>query len=263
MRKFTAALSATIVAALLAACGNPASRADLALDTEPLVLDNPPPLAAEYVTTVESRGDGKNHRDEYAGRDEQVWRVWRDDARVEVLQLDSNSGEAWLRSGASVSTNSGASQNEPLFFLRLFHTDRTTIEYTPAELGVLGMTNSWRRAQLLIDPAALQQLQAVARATWQGRRSVTYRGEIDGDRISIDWLVDDRLPARVQRHSGDTTTVITLHELHPLASAPWQRPPSADYRVIDYADLGDMERDPFVQRALSMIPGGEHHHHDH
>lgn len=243
MRPFFAALIAA-GCVLIAACSNPSGR--VALDAADLT--DPPPRAAEYITTLAQRG---------GQRDEQVWRVWRDNQRVEVAQLDSDSGEAWQRSGATTG------DRELLFFFRLFHADRTAIEYAPTELAALGMAGDWQRAQLLVSPQTLQQLRPVAGRTLHGRRAITYRGEIDGERIDIDWLVDDKLPARIQRRSGDRTTTITLRALHPLAAAPWQRPPSRNYRIIDYADLGDMERDPFVQRVLSMIPGGELHDHAH
>jgi hypothetical protein len=38
-------------------------------------------------------------------------------------------------------------------------------------------------------------------------------------------------------------------------------PDSTHYEIIDYADLGDRERDPFVQRVQSHLVGGDWHTH--
>ena len=41
--------------------------------------------------------------------------------------------------------------------------------------------------------------------------------------------------------------------------SPWEPPASADYDILDYADLGDHERDPFVMR-VQADEGGRHLH---
>jgi hypothetical protein len=52
-------------------------------------------------------------------------------------------------------------------------------------------------------------------------------------------------------------------EAHPLAVTPWQPTPSEGYGVLDFADLGDNERDPFVVRVQAHMGVGHGHGHDH
>jgi hypothetical protein len=46
-----------------------------------------------------------------------------------------------------------------------------------------------------------------------------------------------------------------------MRQSPWQPTDITQYRIIEYSDLGDMERDPFVMKVLNQIPGGHSHSH--
>ena len=109
-----------------------------------------------------------------------------------------------------------------LFLKRAFHEDRRGIEYT---------------------------------------RHRRYVGEFGGSRWDVTLHIEQRLPVRIERRRDGIIERTELVALHALAAAPWQPTPTDTYPFIDYADLGDMESDPFVQkvhRLLGHAPGHAH-----
>jgi hypothetical protein len=69
------------------------------------------------------------------------------------------------------------------------------------------------------------------------------------------------LPQSIERKRDQRVERIQLKEVHALAKAPWQPTPSRDYGMIDFADLGDHERDPFVIRLQAASHAGIAHQH--
>lgn len=206
-------------------------------------------VAASYVTTrtVDEGSHAHDHAHERAGEAE--WRFFREHDRIDVENLAARTGERWQRDGKTQ------------FFFKVFHADRKSFEYRTDDLIVINATLSWQQHALLIDPQVLQSL-SLREAGWRdGYPFRRYSGTVNGEKLDVVWRVDLNLPVVLERERGDVRERTLLKAVHPLAQAPWTRPDQSDYEVIDFADIGDRERDPFVQRVQAQLPGGDVHHH--
>jgi hypothetical protein len=107
------------------------------------------------------------------------------------------------------------------------------------------------------------QLKPVDERWIDGHPARVYRGTVDKQKVEIVWLVDINLPQSIVRHDLDGKLIeqTTLAELQPLTGSKWPCRCGDGYEIIDYADLGDRERDQFVMRVQSQLPGGDFHRH--
>lgn len=211
------------------------------------------PVAAEYVTTYRHAHDEKTHTTEKgkAETEESVvrWHFFREQKRIDIDNVASYTGEAWLRDGKLI------------LMRQFFHDDRKGVEYQNDDFTLLGMQPSWQRQALLVDPVELQQLRESGTEWRDGHPLRSYKGEIKGQSVEIDWRVDLNVPQRIARKKGDEQEITELQAVYPLAQSPWQYRKGDDYELINYADIGDMERDPFVIKVQSWLLGGDVHHH--
>lgn len=216
----------------------------------PLNLAMPlPEVAVEYRTTrtVQGGADAQGHEHPPAGR--VAWRFFREHDRIDIENLEARTGERWQRDGNTQ------------FFFKTFHADRRSVEYRTDDLKVINAALSWQQHAMLIDPAVLGAL-AEQDAGWRdGYPYRRYVGTVNGEKLDVVWRVDLNLPVVLEREGGDFRERTELKAAYTLASAPWSRPDQTDYDVIDFADLGDRERDPFVLRVQAQLPGGDLHHH--
>jgi hypothetical protein len=113
----------------------------------------------------------------------------------------------------------------------------------------------------LIDPQTLASLQETGSGWLAGHPARYYRGEVDGQQFTVQWLVDLNIPYSIERRHSDEKEVTQMQAVYLLAQSPWRYNNGEDYEIMDYTDLGDRERDPFVMRVHAQLPGGEMHHH--
>jgi hypothetical protein len=73
--------------------------------------------------------------------------------------------------------------------------------------------------------------------------------------------LDLMVPEKVIRTTGKEREQLTLVQAWPLTDAPWQPVATAGYRVLDFADLGDNERDPFVIHVQGQLGLANDHAH--
>lgn len=227
-----------------------------------LDLNEPlPNIAATYVThrelahSADDKHEHAHHADPavhkaeaHAGQTLQ-WRFFREADRAEIEDLTSQTGELWQRDGKTQ------------FFFKLFHADRRSIEYRMDDLQNLNITSSWQQHILLVDPEILRQLAVVKTGSRDGYAFAQLKGTVKGETWEIMWRSDLKLPAKIRREHEGHVEVTELEAVHPLAASPWPRRDHVAYEVIDYADLGDRESDPFVIRVQSQLPGGDVHRH--
>lgn len=219
-------------------------------EVPPLNLSAPlPDVAASYVTSRVVEEGGHAHAHEHAPAGEAEWRFFREADRIEIENLQARTGERWQRDGRTQ------------FFFKVFHADRRSIEYRSDDLKVINAALSWQQHALLIDPAVLQSLRLEETGWRDGYPYRRYRGVANGEKLDVVWRVDLNLPAVLERERADYRERTVLKAAHALAASPWARQDQSDYEVIDFADLGDRERDPFVLRVQAQIPGGDLHHH--
>jgi hypothetical protein len=203
------------------------------------------PIAAEYETIVAETGDE-------AHRHIKRWRFWRDRDLVETRSLDTDEGEIWRRGVKGL-----------IFYERVFHRDRKAVESNPDDLRALDKEPRWDKTALLVDSGLLKSgLQFQGRGTVANRPALRYGGAVDGVEYEIWWLEQENIPGLIRQRSPQRNITVNLQEAYPLGRSPWPHNVSETYATIDYADLGDMESDPFVKRILhetELITG----HHDH
>ena len=99
---------------------------------------SPPPVAAEFRTTVESAQGSKSSAQ---------WRFWRSHDRIERENPAAQSGDLWVR------------DDRTLFHTRLYHADRRGIEYRSEDLQILNASPDWAALATLLDPRLVEALQ--------------------------------------------------------------------------------------------------------
>jgi hypothetical protein len=140
-----------------------------------------------------------------------------------------------------------------------YHHDRRGMEFQQADLQMLNKQPQWQALALVFDPALLGQLKLTDTGWREGVPFQRYEGTLQDSRWVLDVRTDLMLPIRIEHETKHSHETITLVEAHPLAQAPWHPVPTHDYNVIDFADIGDMESDPFVKKVEAQL-GGVHHH---
>jgi hypothetical protein len=197
-----------------------------------------PPVAAEYRSTLQFGA---------APGQSTIWRFWREADRIERENPAGGTGELWQRDGATT------------FLTRIYHTDRKGIEYRDDDLDILNALPQWQQLSLLIPSGLVKEL-AVAEPESRGGVPLRhFRGVVEGATWDITFRTDLMLPVEILVARGDRQQHLELLQVAGLADAPWQPRSTAGYEIIDFTDLGDRERDPFVMR-LSAEEGYAHVH---
>lgn len=179
------------------------------------------------------------------------WRLLRESGRVELLHLNSNTSEIW-----------NETSNDLWFYQKVFHNDQQVIEYSPVDLNVLGMQPQWLSLALAINPKVLSAMgSGKPGKPLYGWKTEKYKGQVKGATYEILWLPELAIAARVKCTEGKAITVTEMQKPFLMTESPWQTMDISRYRFIDYSDLGDMERDPFVIKIQGDILGGHDHQH--
>lgn len=219
-----------LVLSLLVLAG-PLRAGDASVEAKALESDPPQALVAEY-TVRDARG-------------ERTLVLVRDAERVEY-RIQDEPIQLWRQTADGIA------------HLELFPQERRSIAYAPGDLRTLDRVPQWTRLTGLIDPALLTRLRRTGSGHAFDEVLARHRGDdANGDKVTLDWLETDALPAYFRSGAGDTAYVLRLHKLQRIrADAAFTS--TADYRELDYADLGDMELDPFVARYLRRHGHAEH-----
>jgi len=233
-------LSALILA--VACSSHPARHADAGSVID-LSSENLPKVAAEYRTARE--GEGHEHHDTIA--DDVTWRFWRNGQQIVIERPQLGLGELWQRDGKAI------------IHRKLYHADRRAIEFQEDDLRMLDTKPSWQQLALLVDEKVLEQLTA-GNVEWSDNHPVReYQGKIGDSQWHIVIRMDLGLPVLIDREQDGVSEHTELLNAYELNAAPWQPTAANGYDVIDYADLGDKEYDPFVIKVQAQM-GHDHHH---
>lgn len=199
---------------------------------------NLPPLAAEFVTTISGDDSTVNSA-----------RIVRTASAMEWTYLTTNTSELWTKTS-----------NDLWFYSKVFHADRQVIEYSPVDINLLGIHQQWQ--QLAINPDILHAaISTKPAADFRGWQSVIYTGKVEGITYEVLWLPQLSIAARVIAKQGKQKTVTEIRMLYINQQAPFTFSDITHYRTIEYTDLGDMERDPFVMKIQHELL--DHHGHLH
>lgn len=195
------------------------------------------PLAARFTV-----GKGKANTD---------WYLWRDEKRIETASPASGRGDIWERIGQDAYNRR-----------QVFHDDRRIVEYTPGEIRTRQAEPDWSALGSIISPRLLGKLRRGGSKSLFGQNAVYYSGQLAGQRLAMWWLEQAQLPAQLQLVGKTGSFHMQLREIRSNESSRWPRASAeriATYAVIDAADFGDKEYDPFVAR-LQQQDGVQHTH---
>lgn len=140
--------------------------------------------------------------------------------------------------------------------LELFAEEKRSIAWAPGDLRTTGRMPQWQQLASPINPQLRDKLKRDGSAKVLGLSAERYRGEsAEGQPIALEWLAGEGLPAYYRTgpakpKAGDTGFYeLKLVKLERVG-AQTAFTATGDYRETDYADLGDMELDPFAAAYL-------------
>jgi len=178
-----------------------------------------------------------------------AWFFWRKTGMIQTQDADGDYGEIWER------TINGSIQ-----YRKLYHADKTAVEFMPADIPTNNMTFDWVKLSSMLSQQELDALKPVKKTHFLGFRAELRKGKIGDQAIEVLWLPDEHLPARIIRNDKTGSMELHLVEFEPFPVAhkkPVAIEEIANYRHIDAADFGDMENDQFVKKLMAE----EGHHH--
>jgi hypothetical protein len=179
------------------------------------------------------------------------WYLWREADSIETANAVVGQNDIWHRL-------KGNEYN----YRRVFHKDQRVVDYTAGEIKTRHAEPDWSKLASVISPQLLQELKRGASKTLFGQKAVRYTGRVGGQSVDLWWLEQAQIPASLQMIRTGQRMTLALKELHSKAPAAWPRATDeriADYGMIDAADFGDMESDPFVARVMRQ-DGHSHSH---
>lgn len=236
-----------IAIAVIAGCGtaptHPTANATIIEPSSAML----PAVAAEFLTTRESDEEAHAHYEHEAQASRVHWRFWRNSKKIDIERPQLGVGESWQQDGRAI------------IHRKLYHADQRAIEFQQDDLKMLEAAPSWHKLSLLLDQSLLEQLSASDIKWSEGFPVRDYQGTVNGTAWHIVMRMDIALPILVESRSAQASERTELLNAYALTAAPWQPTPSDAYEVIDYADLGDKEYDPFVIKVQAQM--GQAHHH--
>lgn len=198
-------------------------------------------LTAEFTTRIYSKGNETHTQ----------WQLWRSSERVERLNIFTNTSEIWTKTSQDL-----------WFYSKAFHTDQQIIEYSPVDLNMLQVAPAWKSFAAAIDPTLLQKLSNTKKINpLDGFQRIQHKGTIDNASYEVDWLPELSLATRVKITEAGVTRVTELTQPLLISGNKKTSPNTSRYRMIEYSDLGDMERDPFVMKIQHSLLGAQEHAH--
>ena len=227
LRAIAPALLAITLATGCAATRSPVPFPDFRADV--------PPAVAEYRS--ETRHIGESGHAPVRSR----WRLWREADRQVREYPENHTAEHWSRDGKTV------------FHTKYFHAEQRGIEFQQDDLEMVGALPGWQQIALLVSPDVLSALPVRASGTRQGYPWIRLAGTHNSVKWDVTLRTDLMLPMTVRRESDTEVEQLTLVSAAPLAQADWRPEAVETYGVLDFADLGDNERDPFVLRVQNHL----------
>jgi len=199
-------------------------------------------VACHYVTKLIPQGKTKASSND--------WFFWRNPSMIQTLDADGDHGELWQKTA-----------NGSIQYRKLYHADKTAVEYMPADMPTNNMNFDWLKLSSMLNQQELDALKPVKKTKILGRNAELRKGKVGNQSIEVVWLLDENLPARILRKDQTSRVELNLVDMTSLSSAH-KKPISIEdinnYRQIDAVDFGDMENDPFVKKIMQTE--GHHHH---
>jgi hypothetical protein len=206
------------------------------------------PVAARYETVGVDRTGRITRKSD--------WYLVRTASRIETA--GDGRAEVWERS-----------ERGDLSMRRVFRDEQFILEYHAGDLRAMNVQPEWRALGAVVDPDVLPQATRIGSKKVLGRTTQGYRIGKGRDRVEVWWIAEPALPALVRRTGELGVYTMKLVELRESAPSDWplaSQWQTAEFRVVDAADLGDLEYDPVVKRIMRADasrqtgPAGAHAH---
>ena len=224
--------------ALLSACTS--------YQTKPFLVETTPTLpnaAVEFETTITKADESERHY---------RWYFWRADNQVEMRNPQDNSSEEWTRLA-----------NGQVEYSMIFHDDKKTIDYNAVDLGMIGETPNWTKTTLLFSPEMMATLVSDSDETLFNQTAIHYKSNLPNTVFEVTWLTQMQVPAMIKREVNGQTITTKIVSLEPAVKSMLSNPAASAYDHTVFADIGDMESDPFVKSVMHKLKGSHDHDHGH
>jgi hypothetical protein len=204
---------------------------------------NPERLGARYVetrTVIEPEKEEITHLT-----------VWRGDRQIAHEYTDKRVTELWEK-GAS----------ERMRLVLYFEENQRGIEYQPGEEGLETSNEAWLNKSHLIPADMLTSMELKDTSGQACVRTEFYEKQEEGLSIRIEWLPEPKLVKSATWATENTRIELVLEETvtDPAdVDAVFAR--LSDYQTTDFADIGDQESDPFLQKMINLGFTGHDHGH--
>ncbi len=182
------------------------------------------------------------------------WYFWRSDNRVEIRDGSNDVGEIWRRDGKA-----------RLSFVYVEPTHKRGIEYNTSDLRIINHTRPWEQLASIVSPDELKKLSLVGTTEVLGYKAQRYSGKIDKRTVEVVWVPELQLAAKVMNTYADRQVTTELQSfLTPQDTvAATTDSDLANYALVDFADLGDMETKESMAwlKQATAAPGHATHEH--
>jgi hypothetical protein len=173
----------------------------------------------------------------------------RQAGRIEHRFVERGYSELWLRDARG-----------ELEHVRSFPRDGKSVHYTSGDLRTISLEPDWNTLSSLLGSGELASLRpAGTERALDQRRARVLRGTLRAQSARLSWLEDLSLPAKLSLGQGKSKVVISLLSVAECTPSLCT-PPRSELRSLEFADLGDMEYDPFVRRFLASDAHGHPPH---
>jgi hypothetical protein len=207
------------------------------------IIEKVPNAAIEFETTITKADQSENHY---------RWYFWRTDKRVETRNPQDNSSEEWTKLA-----------NGQVEYSIIFHNEKQAIDYTPVDLGMIGETPNWAMTTLLFSPEMMATLVSDSDETLFNQKAIHYKTNLPNTVFEVTWLPQMQVPAMIKREENGQTITTKIVSLEPAEKSMLSNPEASAYHHTVFADLGDMESDPFIQSVMHKLKGSHDHDHGH
>ena len=181
------------------------------------------------------------------------WYLWRGENRVEVRAASGEVGEIWRRDGQG-----------RVNFVFVEPGRKRGIEYNTTDLRMIGHKRPWERLAGIVSPMDLEKLAPAGETEVLGHKARRYAGKLGKRAMEVVWLPDLQLAARVSVTDPDRQVTTELKAfLEGETPAAISDKALADFQLVDFADVGDMETNPSMTWLKQAMAAPGHEHHDH
>lgn len=184
------------------------------------------------------------------------WYFIRSANAVETRDLQGSRSEYWL-----------LGSNGKVYYKKLYHAQKKSVEIFPGDQDMMGHFQ-WDKVSTMLNQQDLAALKKVGTTRMMGEPAEIRTGVINGAKVQLTWLTESQLPAKLIRRYPDKVVSLTMSNRYSAEKSPVQITSTdtiQSYDVIDMADFGDMEDDPFIRSVMTEASanGQAGHSHSH